>query len=166
MYEALTGSETVHFEEPRGWELLPDERTPGARQSWPGDLARELARAFAPRGAGVLLRLEDASIDVRIDTVVTAVAPGGDLVRGRLEGDFELRAPTLEERGVRPSYRPFRGAQGTLHGDFVFDTRRGQFESLRLVSTDATSRFAHGKEKDQAHRVAVELLPRQSPRVW
>lgn len=158
MYEALTAERVVAWEPAQARQILPAGLTVGARQDWPEALARELAAAFHPPGAGVLVALRDESITCALTSEVEAVV--GAVVRGRLRGRFELRADSAAERGVRPTYRPFRSCAGRLLGDWEFDSGRGALVSLRLVSEDGSSVFHHGAERQHDHRVGVELIAR------
>ncbi|MCC6672591.1 MAG: hypothetical protein IT458_16115 [Planctomycetes bacterium] len=158
MYESLVGHNLLDLDATQARALLPEKPAPQARQEWPRAAVLRLARAAYPRAAGVLLEVRDESIDGSVTSEVLAVH--GDTVRGTFRGALRLSAERLEERGRRDSYRPFRGADAELAGDFEFDLAKGCFTSLRLVSTSGSGRFQHHpKVESLPYAIGVELLP-------
>ncbi|MEZ5988829.1 MAG: hypothetical protein R3F30_06845 [Planctomycetota bacterium] len=155
MYEGLVGSDDLVLDEAGLAALLPARAEVGAARAWPRERVLALARAVQPRGAGVLLRPADGSIEGEVRAVVVEV--DGDRVRGRLEGRLAIGAPTAEERGRRDTYRPFRAASARVVGDFVLEG--GRLRSLRLVSEDGEGRYDYGpRDRASAWAFGVELL--------
>jgi hypothetical protein len=159
MYEALTGSTTVTYTSEELLQLAPAADV-DATTKWPTDLARRLCATLYPKGGGVVLEFAPESITAEI--VLTTKAVDGALRRGVVQGRYELRADTADERGRRASYRPFRACEGTFTGTFEFDTATGTFRAF-TTAADGTTSFQHGEVKQGRHRAAVELLPHATP---
>jgi hypothetical protein len=161
MYDGLVAFNTCRFTHEETRRLLPAKLAKGTTTEWPIALFRRFGHATYPRGAGVLLSLEDGSITGKVRATVKRVS--GNLVSGTLRGNITLKASTEKERGYRKHYRPFRSAEADLVGDFTWNTERRSFESLRLVSKDGTGRYAGGYGKLEGDWTigAALVLPRR-----
>lgn len=160
MYDGLVGFDTCRLTPEEARRLLPPKLEKGAATDWPVALFRRFGHATYPRGAGVLLSLEDESITGKVRATVERVS--GNLVSGTLRGHIKLEAPTQKERGYRKHYRPFRSAEADLVGDFTWNAARGSFESLRLVSKNGTGHYAGGYGKLEGDwTIGAELVSRR-----
>ncbi len=153
MYTALVGASWFSLTPVEASALVPSD---GGATTWPRASVLALARAAYPRGAGVLLELADHSIEGEITT--TVLERDGRTARGRIAGRIAMTANDPAERGRRESYRPFRGLEVELFGEFAFDLEHERFTALRLASRSATLRCSRGKQDViPAYEMAAEL---------
>ncbi len=159
LYTDLSGWEHIVFRDAECLPMVPDGRVDAMRR-WPRKMFLRLARSLYPRGGGVVVDVEDASITGFLESRATQVT--ATEIRGTIRGTFELRPQSDRERSRRDTYRPFLWSRGKLSGDFVWNRKQQRFTKLRMVGVDAKIKSTWTERGDQGVHtclLGIESLP-------
>lgn len=159
MYDELSGSKLVL---PRPAELeawLGELDRVGDRAKMPAALFARLRAAMMPRGF-IAPQPKAASLGGGLELIAEAVE--GDLVHGRVVGDFRIEPKTREETGLRRSAALIFHSRGRLRGRFVYNKASKTLQACKLVAEDVDFDFDPQHKLagyvDSHHRIGVEWL--------